>query len=395
GQPVCVLRSDGDRAGTGGGRAASQAGITPSGGPIMQLDFLRPLYAGTGDYASLYLDASRTTEDAAELVALRWRAARERLAERGADQATLGALEKLVTSQGHSVPGLAAFAQGGEVAFTAALPQPPQRELSRYARLPHVMPLLSQLPPLVPQLHVRADRSGGEVMAVRPRGGTTEERVTGPGWPVHKASLGGWSEARYQRSAEEAWAENAKQLAETVTAAASQTGAELIVVAGDTRARSLLLEHLGTPLRESAVIVDREVDASSELLVEAAEQAARARAEEETRGRLDEFRSKAARGQAAEGLVPTVAALRAGQASEVLIADDPSSTAGAWVGPQPLDVAVSRHELTERGVGQTVEDRADAAVVRAAAATGAGLSFVPDGEEPPRGGIGALLRYSV
>jgi len=204
-----------------------------------------------GDYASVYLDASRTSEDAAELVALRWRAAREQLADGGADQATLGAREELVTGQEHSVPGLAAFARAGAVAFTAALPPPPRREVSRYARLPHVMPLLAQLPPLVPQLHVRADRSGGEVVAVRPQGGTTEERVDGSGWPVHKASLGGWSEARYQRSAEEAWAENAKQLAERVTAAAAQTRAEL-VVAGDTRARSLLLDHLSTPLRESA-----------------------------------------------------------------------------------------------------------------------------------------------
>lgn len=361
----------------------------------MRLDFLRPLYEGTGDYASVYLDASRTSEDAAELVALRWRAAREHLADGGADQATLGALEELVTSQEHSVPGLAAFAQHGEVAFTAALPRPPRREISRYARLPHVMPLLAQLPPLVPQLHVRADRSGGEVVALRPRGGTTEERVNGPGWPVHKASLGGWSEARYQRSAEEAWAENAKQLAKTVTAAAAQTGAELIVVAGDTRARSLLLDHLSTPLRESAVIVDREVDASSEMLLEVAQETTKARAEEATRSRLDEFRSKAARGRTAEGLAPTIAALRAGQASEVLIADDPSSTARAWVGPQPADVAVSSHELAERGVDQTVADRADAAVVRAAAATGAELLLVPEGEQAPRGGIGALLRYQA
>jgi hypothetical protein len=31
----------------------------------MRLDFLRPLHESPGDYASLYLDASRTTEDAA------------------------------------------------------------------------------------------------------------------------------------------------------------------------------------------------------------------------------------------------------------------------------------------------------------------------------------------
>jgi hypothetical protein len=143
------------------------------------------------------------------------------------------------------------------------------------------------------------------------------------------------------------------------------------------------------------VIVDRAGDASSELLLETALETTWARTADETRSRLDEFRSQAARGQAAEGLAATVAALRSGQAAEVLIADDPSSTARAWVGPQPVDVAVSSHELAELGVEQSVADRADAAVVRAAAATGAELRFVPEGEQPPQGGIGALLRYQA
>jgi Bacterial archaeo-eukaryotic release factor family 2 len=361
----------------------------------MRLDFLRPLYEGRGGYASLYLDASHTTEDAAELVALRWRAAREQLAGEGTDPATLDALEELVTAQRQSVPGLAAFARRGEVAFAAVLPRPPRREISRHARLPHVMPLLAQLPPPLPQVHVRADRSGGEVVAVRPRGGSTEERVSGPGWPVHKTSVGGWSQARYQRAAEEAWAENAKQLAEAVTSAAAQTGAGLIVVAGDTRARSLLVEQLGTPLRESVVVVDREVGASSGMVTEVAEQAAQARADSEARSRLEQFRSQLGTGLAAEGLAGTLAALRDGQASDVLIADDPASTARAWVGPEPADVAASRDELAERGIEDMVPDRADAALAAAAAATGAALHFIPDGEQPPPSGVGALLRYPL
>jgi Bacterial archaeo-eukaryotic release factor family 2 len=369
----------------------------------MRLDFLRPLYTGPGDYASLYLDASRTTEDAAELVALRWRAARERLAECGAEAGVLDALEDLVTGQTHSVPGLAAFATQGRVAYAAGLPHPPRREVSRYARLPHVMPLLAQWPPQPPQLHIRADRSGGEIVAVRPNGMLREdpsdaaarEEVTGQAWPVHKTRVGGWSQARYQRAAEEAWAENAKELAAAVTAAATRYHAEFIVVAGDLRARSLLLDQLSTPLRESAVIVDREVDATSDLTGEVAEAATRARADEQTRDRLEQFRGQLGTGQAVEGLAETLAALRDGQASDVLIADGSSSTAGAWVGPEPADVACTREELAERGVEKAVPDRADAAVVRAAAATGAELHFVPDGEQPPRAGIGALLRFAV
>jgi predicted NBD/HSP70 family sugar kinase len=212
---------------------------------------------------------------------------------------------------------------------------------------------------------------------------------------VHKTSVGGWSQARYQRSAEEAWEENAKQLAEAVTAAAGQAGAELIVVGGDVRARTLLLDHLGKPLRDRAVVVDREVAVDSEQMAEAADQASRARTEEQTRRRLENLRSQLSHGTATEGLAGTLAALRDGQASDVLIADDPSSTASAWIGPQPSDLAVCEGELRERGIGRIARDRADAAVVRAVAATAAELWFVPEGEQPPRAGIGALLRYAA
>lgn len=79
----------------------------------------------------------------------------------------------------------------------------------------------------------------------------------------------------------------------------------------------------------------------------------------------------------------------------MFVADDPSSAARAWIGPEPADVAESREELAERGIEQPVPDRADAALVRSAAATGAELRFVPDGAQPPRSGAGALLRYPV
>jgi Bacterial archaeo-eukaryotic release factor family 2 len=361
----------------------------------MRLGFLRRLYEGTGNYASVYLDASRADKDGAEAVTLRWQAARERLSEAGAGEATLNALAPVVTGPAHSALGVAAFARAGTVMFAAPLPHPPVREISRYAPLPHLMPLLAQRPPQVPHVQVRADRAGGEIVAVRMPDDISKEEVEGSNWPVHRASVGGWSQARYQRSAEEAWLENAKQLAEAVTAAAAQIGAGLVVVGGDIRARSLLLEQLSTPLRESAVIVDREVGADSAQMAAAAEEAVRTRTDDETRRRLEDFRARLGTGQATEGLAETLAALRDGQASDVFIADDPSSTDHAWIGPGPAQVAASEAELRERGVEPVATDRADAAIVRAVAGTDAELNFVPDGEQPPRHGIGALLRYPV
>ncbi|MGH3319088.1 MAG: hypothetical protein ACRDN9_02720 [Streptosporangiaceae bacterium] len=47
----------------------------------MNLSFLAPLYDRPGPYASVYLDTSRTVEDASHQMELRWRAVRGGLAE--------------------------------------------------------------------------------------------------------------------------------------------------------------------------------------------------------------------------------------------------------------------------------------------------------------------------
>ena len=84
-------------------------------------------------------------------------------------------------------------------------------------------------------------------MAVGGSGEQWRDWIAGRAWPVHKTSVGGWSQDRYQRSVEEAWDENAKALAAEVAAAAGQIGAEHVIVAGDIRARSLLISRLVIP----------------------------------------------------------------------------------------------------------------------------------------------------
>jgi len=93
----------------------------------MPLSFLRPLYTRPGPWASVYLDASHDTEDAAKILDLRWRAARERLAAADADDATVAALDTAVREH-RPRPGrygLAAFAAPG--AAKAASPYRPGR----------------------------------------------------------------------------------------------------------------------------------------------------------------------------------------------------------------------------------------------------------------------------
>ncbi|HTT51057.1 MAG TPA: Vms1/Ankzf1 family peptidyl-tRNA hydrolase [Streptosporangiaceae bacterium] len=364
-----------------------------TGGEHMDLDFLRPLYTGLGGYASVYLDTSRDHEEAQREVDVRWRNARERLASAGADPATLNALAEVINDAGQAAPGRAAFGRDGVAPLAASLAAPPRREIARVAPLPHAMPLLAQRDPHIPQLRVTARHDGGEVVVVNAAGREYEEQVAGTGWPVHKVSGGGWSQLRYQRSTEEAWKTNARELAERVTTEAGRIGAGLILVAGDPVARSLLVQQLGSELAAVTVIIDHEIPADSEAAGRAANQAVADFAVRRSRERYEHWRTQQAHGHGVAGLAATMAAFRDGAVAELLLADHPESTATAWIGPGPADLASSAAELTERGVAGPVPDRADAALARAAAMTGAQLYFLPAADPAPEDGICALLRF--
>ena len=372
----------------------------------MDLGFLRPLFGETGDYVSVYLDTDRSHENALTAIELRWQAARQRLAEAGASQASLDAAAAVAGAPGEA-RGYAVFARAGAVAFTGALDAPPRREIARLAPLPHLMPLLAQRRPPIPHLRVSATRVGGEIVAVGGSGQGWRDWVSGQQWPVHKTSVGGWSEPRFQRSVEETWDENAKTLAAEVTAVAGRIGARHVIVSGDVRARSLLLGHLATPLRESATVLDEEVSADSQAMTEAADRALAEWAGRHCRERFDDWQARLAHGLAVQGLAPTMAAFRDGQVSDLFLADDPSSTASAWIGPAGNDLAASREELLELDVPAPAADRADAAIVRAIAHTDAELHFLPadlvetgnpeacGGIARPLDGVCATLRFSL
>ena len=60
----------------------------------MRLGFLQSVYEQQGPFATVYLDTSGDAEDAGKAIQLRWRQARERLAQRGADEKLLRAVDE-------------------------------------------------------------------------------------------------------------------------------------------------------------------------------------------------------------------------------------------------------------------------------------------------------------
>jgi Bacterial archaeo-eukaryotic release factor family 2 len=374
----------------------------------VDLGFLRPLYENPPDwpasgYVSVYLDTT-PKENAPNEVALRLRAAREALAAAGADQATLDAV--LAANLDH-VPARshALFAAGGSVRLHGIMPESPSLgESSSYTPLPHVVPWLAQRPPRLPHVRVSANREGGQVLAVPGAWPETQgdletamlglTEVTGESWPVHKPSGGGWSQPRFQRSAEETWTETAKQIAGAVTAAADRVKAVFVVLGGDIREREILADELPKALRGNLVIVDREVELTAPAFDEAAWAEESWRAALDAAARLDELRAQLDRPpgerRAVQGLDGTLTALRDGLVSDVLIAD-PAWQATAWIGPGMADAATEREQLAGRGVTDPVTDLASEALARAAAGTGAELHFL-EPEAAETGWVAALLR---
>ena len=373
----------------------------------MELTFLRPLYASTGGFASVYLGTSGTGHGPdAHAVDVRWRDVREEMARAGADAATLNALGKFITGTGRTAPGAAAFGRDGTVPVAVRLPRVPLREMGRWGRLPDVLPLLIQSPPRPSHLLVSANKAGGEVLAVRTANDVTKESVEGTGWPVHKTRSGGSAQLEHQRSAEEAWEVNAKELAGVVVQAAAGATPEAVIVAGDVRARELLVSKLPANLASKAVLVDREVPVDSDELAEAAEQVLSELETADGRRRLETYRNRLGAGSATEGLAETVTALRDGAVTELFLGgdylgDDPDApgpawfSAPAWIGAALAEVGRSEQELRDWGVSEVHRDRLDAALVRAATGTDAELFMVPAGEPPLQDDIGALLRFPV
>jgi len=375
----------------------------------VNLDFLRPLYDEIGDYVSVYLDTDRRHEDANQAVAVRWQHARQQLAQAGADEESLEAVAEVINDRDRAARGQAVFARHGTVTFAGILDGPPRREIARLAPLPHLMPLLAQHRPPIPHLRVSATRAAGEIVAIGGSGSEWRDWVAGKDWPIHKTHVGGWSQGRYQRGAEETWDENAKKLAAEVTRLAGEFGASHVIVAGDVRARQLTIDHLPKLLREAATQVGEEVPVESQTVAEAADRALSEWADREARERFDDWQTRRAHGRGVDGLGLSMAAFRDRQVDDLFLFDDPHSDATALIGRGDNELAVTREELTDWGLpeDQIFRDRADAALVRAIVRTDAELHFLPadlvqagdpgarGGITMPRDGVAAALRFSL
>jgi len=362
---------------------------------------LRRVLEHRGPFATVHLDGSHDTESAAHEQELRWRAARAELAEKGADEDTLtamdGAIRDSPPAEGRT--GRLLIAAGGEVLLDRALAGPPPTPVTRVGACPYLLPLVELDAGQVPHVAALVNKVGADVRAVDADGVVRTDHTTeGEDYPVHKVRGGGWSHLHIQHNVEETVHRNVRKVAEELTRLVDEVGARLLVVAGEPqvladlreelppRCRDILTEPSGRRENESADF-DRIV---TSLATE------RARAEQDAV--VEEFRAALAadRGLAVQGLAETAAALREHNAAAVVISDPTLQDAALWMSEEPRSVALTEDELRAVGAEHVDRLRADEALPVAALMVGAELISAIDvrGEPVPvRDGVGVLLRH--
>jgi hypothetical protein len=386
------------------------------------------VFEAEGPFTSVYLATEGDVEQAAELVALRWKNLRGAMLAAGVPEATAAAIGRQVGGSHLAGATLAVIAGADGPRYVANLPDPPPREtLLRHGPLPDVLPLLAAGQAAVPQVAVLTDRTGADMAARLADGVAAAERVAGRDTPhIHKPQAGGWSQPRFHHRAEAIWESNAAEVADALARLVDRVRPRFVAAAGDVRALQLLREHAPKRVRELLTVVGGEF-ASLDAVFAEADKLAADTVEADSRAVLERFAAElgqaAAAGEAAgapgplavEGAEATLAALGRGQVETLLLTglflDDQRT---AWFGPAPTDLAADRDTVAALGVAEPVEGRLADVAVRAALGTGARVRVLDptDQTRPPAGrgathvapappehapaeGLGALLRFAV
>jgi peptide subunit release factor 1 (eRF1) len=215
------------------------------------------------------------------------------------------------------------------------------------------------------------------------------------GKKVHRVKVGGWSQARYQRRAENAHQQHAKEVVDRLAQIVREDHVSRIIVAGDSVTTAALEAELPQELTPMVEAMRLDIHASQQDVLTATleklqEQEAKT-AEEKVERLMQQYR---ARGLAVAGPQQTLEALANGQVEELLI----SSTLEA-AHPQPERVeAILAPELPDSAGGTESDEPRQASLpdllVTKAKQTNAEVTFIENGDLLKSvGGTGAFLRW--
>ena len=291
---------------------------------------------------------------------------------------------------------VAIFACSGTDLFDAIPLEAPIGEHSLFiSSVPHLYPLARLIEHYPRYAAVMLDTNKARIFVF---GTTTEREEKIVGEKTRRTSKGGWSQARYQRRADNFHMHHIKEVVDTLDKIVREENIDQIVVAGAEVAMPILREQLPKHLADKIVEIGAHEDGASGNFVEPTMAALREKdAEtdiEKVQELMDAWRSG---GLGVAGPEATLSAFQLGQVEELIITGSPETLKPVQKMPEdaaPGDVQVT----TSNPSGSADEGRlklSDELVTRAQQ-TAARIRFIEDASLlADVGGVGALLRFRI
>ena len=366
------------------------AAVEPSQFPVLSLYLnLTPGRTGREDYPQFIR----------KVFAERARAYRDESAERQSfDEDAARIREFLQTGKQPSWHGLAIFACAGARLFEVV---PLDAAIAEHwlfiGSVPHLYPLARLIDAFPRYAAVRLDTNTARILVFSVDGKRRDQRVVNE--KTRRSSQGGWSQARYQRHAENIHLHHVKEVVEVLDKVVREEQIHHIVVSGDEVAVPLLREQLPAHLRDKLVDVVRlerhagDLDIFDRTVTAVREKEAETDAEK-VRELLDQWRSG---GLGVAGPEATLRAFQMGQVDELIVTGSPEVLKP--VQQLPEDAAPGSVEA-ETSAPQAAIDSARlklaGELIARAEQTSARIRFVEDASLlADVGGVGALLRFRI
>jgi peptide subunit release factor 1 (eRF1) len=315
-----------------------------------------------------------------------------------------------------SLNGLAVFACAGADGFfeTVPLDVPIEEHRLYIDDQPHVYPL-ARLDDQYPRYAaVVADTRQARIFVFGTGRRLRAEEVTSPA--VRRVKVGGWSQARYQRRAENAAAQHVRELVSVLDRIVTAEQIPSIVLAGDEVVVPLVRAELSPALAERLVdVVALDIRAPERQVLEETLAALRRRDAETDREAVDQlFAAARSAGLGVLGAADVLAALELGQVEELLItarpeilanveqlvpeseAPPPTHTGDVAEGLAAVDAAAAAGGTGSPGRTVPDEEKVADQLVTLARQTAARIRFIEDPALLAEvGGVGALLRFRI
>ena len=361
------------------------------------------LYRLPGPWCTAYVNAGTGTVDTLEAGDVQPGNVRTRLEAEGAAPPDCDAVEQAITPAAGVPAPVARFVlvHQGKVAVNEVLPGElvlPERV--SVDPVPDLLPLLKHRPEEFPYVVAEVSREHGEIRLYHAGAGAPArtQEVQGETEHVSKFQGGGWAHLRFQHHTEDVWRRNADEVAGEIDKIVSDSGARLVVLAGDIRARGLVQDQLSKSTQELVSMVDSHTHtagADEQQLTDQVNQRVAevwAAEQQEVMDRLATQEGQA-NPESATGIGAVVHALQQAQV-DVLILDDTALLERTLLAldAEPW-VATAEEESLAAGVLGKVP--APAALLRAAALTDARVLLVPGPVLPDGVDVAALLRWST